>query len=616
MKIAVKNTLWMIAVYVVIAIVLGSLTLRQLRTTIDDVSDQTARFTARQLTAGVFVPVMDAVLERDRNSRTDLERLVETASERSNALVSLDVIAADGTVISSDDDRLLNTKKEIAADVFPDELMAHVVAPSAAAFAPGIRQVRVPLVRRGELEGYLDIGIKNTSLAALYDSFLFTLILVALAGLMIILGVGAMMQHQLSRIGTGLVNAVRAKSSDESEAHYLRGDEFDGVRDAFRSFSTELEHAKVEAGYARQNLDTLARVLRIGVILLTRDAEPKFVSEAATMLFAGETPSQFSHRFGSCEEAISDAIARLEGQSGATESIDVDIPTDVAALHLRLEIYSLANEVDKEYLMLVKDRSSIESLNADLRAASRLHGLSVLFMGATHDLRAPLSAMGLNLELLKESIDRQAASASKLEQQHYVQVIQGETERLSQQLDVVLSQATPPQDTRQVVDLLEATNDLILLIRTQANSQLVRVALTHDQSPPYHVMGYDGQLKQVILNIIINALEAMQSGGDLHIKFGRHEDMVHVEVTDTGGGIPKSLLPKIFDMHFTTRDRGTGIGLYVAQLIIQQHGGRISVKSKLGEGSVFTIELPSTDRTSPARDTASARDALAEPSAS
>ncbi|PIQ46218.1 MAG: hypothetical protein COW04_03395 [Deltaproteobacteria bacterium CG12_big_fil_rev_8_21_14_0_65_43_10] len=107
------------------------------------------------------------------------------------------------------------------------------------------------------------------------------------------------------------------------------------------------------------------------------------------------------------------------------------------------------------------------------------------------------------------------------------------------------------------------------------------------------IQGDFSQLQQVFLNLIINSIQAMPRGGTLSIqvKFDDPE-FVHIDVTDTGMGIPQSILPQIFDPLFTTKEKGTGLGLSVSYSIIEKHGGKFSVKTQINEGSTFSVILP------------------------
>ena len=144
-------------------------------------------------------------------------------------------------------------------------------------------------------------------------------------------------------------------------------------------------------------------------------------------------------------------------------------------------------------------------------------------------------------------------------------------------------------------DINRAITDGLFFLVNQALFHNIRIVKKLDAFLPF-VRGNAGQLKQVFMNIIVNAAEAMRGGGTLTITTFCAPDQktVFVECTDTGEGIPPENLTRIFDPFFTTKEvgKGTGLGLATSYGIVEDHGGKISVKSQAGEGTTFTIELP------------------------
>jgi signal transduction histidine kinase len=119
------------------------------------------------------------------------------------------------------------------------------------------------------------------------------------------------------------------------------------------------------------------------------------------------------------------------------------------------------------------------------------------------------------------------------------------------------------------------------------------VNLVTDVSPELPMVMVDaGQIQQVFVNVILNALEAMPEGGRLEIRASSQDDLVTVECTDTGSGIPKAVVGKIFEPLFTTKAKGIGLGLAMSKNIMERHGGDIGVQSKEGKGTTFTLSLP------------------------
>jgi signal transduction histidine kinase len=151
-------------------------------------------------------------------------------------------------------------------------------------------------------------------------------------------------------------------------------------------------------------------------------------------------------------------------------------------------------------------------------------------------------------------------------------------------------------------DINRAINDGLFFLVNQALFHNIKIVKNFDSFLPF-VKGNASQLKQVFMNIIVNAAEAMHGSGTLAISTYPAPDRkaVFVVFTDTGEGIPEENLTRIFDPFFTTKDvgKGTGLGLATSYGIIEEHGGKIGVKSKVGEGTTFTIELPTYPETQP-----------------
>lgn len=219
-----------------------------------------------------------------------------------------------------------------------------------------------------------------------------------------------------------------------------------------------------------------------------------------------------------------------------------------------------------------------------------------------HEIKNPLSTIKVNLKLAKESLDdvdlsepsrvlwdqcrRSLASASRK-----VTIIQKETDRLEQILEGFLKYVRRPDLQLATVDVNELVSDMIDFYSPQARSHALTVRQSLAGRPLICTVD-SGALKQVLLNLFINAQQAMDGGGELIIRTVQRGERAVIQVSDTGRGIPPERLPGIFRPYASSRSGGTGLGLATAKKIIEAHDGTLSVHSEPGKGTAFTIELP------------------------
>lgn len=215
----------------------------------------------------------------------------------------------------------------------------------------------------------------------------------------------------------------------------------------------------------------------------------------------------------------------------------------------------------------------------------RLAALGAITSGVAHEIKNPLNSIALRLELLRERVGEDAPGA-----QEDLSVLTEEVTRLDRVVRTFLDFTKPVNLEIQDVELRELAGGVLTLIEPQARAR--GVALRID-GPELRVRADERLLRQAILNLAQNALDAMPGGGELRVTLSRSgEGMCRVEVADTGAGISPEHRDKIFKLYFTTKADGTGIGLAQVFRAVQLHGGTIRLDSEPGEGAKFTIELP------------------------
>jgi len=223
------------------------------------------------------------------------------------------------------------------------------------------------------------------------------------------------------------------------------------------------------------------------------------------------------------------------------------------------------------------------------RNAERLAELGSLTGGLAHEIKNPLSTVQLNLQLLQEDLDPHHASYARLTSR--LSTVHREAGRLREILDDFLRYAGRIELDRKPVDLNRMLEDLVDFFTPQAQVHKVQLRLRKHATPVVTEVD-ERMLKQAVLNLMLNAVQAMTGGGELILSVTpRGRDAV-IDVIDTGPGIPADAVGQIFQAYYTTKKSGTGIGLAMTKRIAEEHGGRIDVRSEVGKGSDFSITLP------------------------
>jgi len=261
---------------------------------------------------------------------------------------------------------------------------------------------------------------------------------------------------------------------------------------------------------------------------------------------------------------------------------------DLELLNSMAATVAIALENARLYTELAEFALELERSQAQLVKAERLAATGKLAASLAHEINNPLQVIQNCLHLVTQ---RRPLDENK--RQVYLSMAREEVQRLIDLVQRMLDFYRPSAESKGPLDIQVVLDDVLSLVgkRIQHGSVMVhRNAI--DPMPP--VLGEASQLKQVFLNIIINAVEAMPAGGDLFIDaaWDEQRNEVSMSFTDTGEGIPLPELSNIFDPFYTSKPNGTGLGLSVSHGIIERHGGRIDVKSEVGQGSTFTVSLP------------------------
>ena len=240
---------------------------------------------------------------------------------------------------------------------------------------------------------------------------------------------------------------------------------------------------------------------------------------------------------------------------------------------------------------IIKDVTEKKENEMRLILNERLAALGQIFSGIAHEINNPLATIAACSEGLLNRIKRGKREGPFFED--YLKIIEEETRRCRNIVTGMLSFVRRKSSEKKGIDINEVLEKTLQMVDVQG--RLREVVIHKDFQPGIPiVLGNDGELMQVFLSIVVNALDAMEDKGTLVLKTGTEDNAVLIRISDTGPGIPSKLLNKIFDPFFTTKSEkgGTGLGLSIASKIIRDNDGRIDVTSEEGKGTTFTIILP------------------------
>lgn len=211
-------------------------------------------------------------------------------------------------------------------------------------------------------------------------------------------------------------------------------------------------------------------------------------------------------------------------------------------------------------------------------------------MGVAHDLKAPLNAIGLNLALLRSSFQPGVQSDDERRRGH-IEVVEAELARLQREVERLVAQTAPSREDVARYDLRHILEEIAGLLSPQARQHGTAIEVDLPSEPVW-VRGRQDLAKQAILNVAMNGLEAACDGGRVGLSLLVSNGRTFLRVSDDGGGIPLEHRDHIFEIHFTTKEQGTGIGLYIAQSILEAEGGTLVLKESSEAGTVLELSLP------------------------
>ncbi|MCI0511705.1 ATP-binding protein [candidate division KSB1 bacterium] len=338
--------------------------------------------------------------------------------------------------------------------------------------------------------------------------------------------------------------------------------------------------------YSRNILEHMADA----VIALDQDRRVLLFNRAAAELFKLPIENVVNHPV---PEPLTRHVPILEAafEKGTTvRELELSVQIDQQRFILAISTSVLrksTGEIDSVFAV-VRNLTEQRQLETALRLKEKLTAMGQLAAGVAHEIRNPLNAIAM----ISQRLNREFVPQTDVtEYQQLTQVVVNEVRRIDRIIQQFLQFARPPALNQVATDLNQLLESILVLMRNPAEQK--GITIVQEFKPLPAVLLDPNQVQQAVINLIQNSLEAIDGPGQIHLRTQLNASgEIVLEVQDTGRGIPEEIRPKIFNLYFTTKSTGTGLGLSLVYQIISQHNGRITVTSEVGQGTTFSIFLP------------------------
>ena len=467
------------------------------------------------------------------------------------------------------------------------QLMLQVFGP------PKVYDVIASLENNGAPFASVHVGVRTTLLLAFYApwrtealSLMGVSLLTALLAAFLLSNLALRPMEQISRQLDRWTTAGEIASEPKQAI----------MQDTAAQVSTKIEQIgqrmrNVEEVFSalKENLDQVLGNLQDGILLFTADGRAVLVSEAARRFL------DISHEtiLGMHAHDIfnpSTVLGRMLGEAfdtGAT-LVNEEIRTETGR-RIQASLEFIHDENTRQglgALVSLHDLESAEAIESELELSRRLAAIGRLTSGVGHEVKNPINAIVVHLELLKTKLGDASAPAVR-----HLEVIDSEIHRLDRVVQMLVDFSRPVELDLRERDLRTVIGDVLTLATAEFSTRNVTL-ISHMPTHPI-VANVDADLlKQAVLNVILNGAQAMPEGGKLEVTLEDDRKTALLRIADEGAGIPEEIREKIFDLYFTTKSEGSGIGLAMTYRILQLHYGSIEVQSMTGRGTEFQLRIP------------------------
>lgn len=600
------------------AVFLGEL-LRQrvAQTTSDNVvlANQVVLMTRQAIQTGLLTqPPVDRTGEAFHAAVEDALRSYQPLADTMNAIIRYSPTVQDVSVTDADGLAIISTDPDAINEPMASRPSLDQVRDGSFWYQaremfgkPHVLDIAIPLDRNGLPFVVVHVGVRSSFLRAAYEPWLHAGLWLALVAALLSMLASALLANMalrpIKRISEQL-ERLSQPGQEEAALHQLKAprEDRDTVVQVNRTIdrlgrrirSTEAEYTALQS-----NLNQMLDTLRDGVLLFTADRRAVIVSDAVAHFV--NRPHEVL--LGKSLEEIFPPRLPLGAAIQAAFTNDTFVSIDTVTLEdgrrIQISVDRIATGNDASEmgtLLTLRDMESAVKLEQELEISRRLVAIGRLTAGVGHEVKNPINAMVLHLELLRSKLAGKGEPFSGA--QRHVDILAGEMQRLDRVVQTLADFTRPMELHLGEYDLRQVLNAVIELASAEMIENKVYIQF-HSPSSPLTVRIDADLIRQATLNLLLNAMQAMPEGGAVRVEARRDRHHVVVEVIDEGEGIAPELLPRIFDLYFTTKATGSGIGLAMTYRILQMHGGALEVRSTTKShveatprGTTFTLRLP------------------------
>ena len=527
-------------------------------------------------------------------SDTGMTSLLESVTSEPNIL-DASIVDANGLALLHTNPVLQGTVIEARPD-FSQLLHARLREQLKLIYGPAqTYDVRLPLVHiaTGKPFGEVRVGVntallKDTLKPLVQRALVFSGTAIILS-LILAAGLSNISLRPLAAINRRL-DLISAGKAEPAETELKRSDEFGTVSTKIERLGRQMRDVKEVFSALKENLDQMMANLQDGVMLFTSDFNVVLVSASAERFIGkprGEMLGRHPQEIFSPDSRLGRAI--LDAFESRTSLVAEEIENEQGR-HIQVSLDFIEEQGERIGALLnLRDAESVHRIEDEIELSRRLAAIGRLTSGVAHEVKNPINAIVVHLEVLRQKM-REIDPDTK----RHVDVIGNEIQRLDRVVQTLVDFTRPVELRLNDMDLRKVVEDVVILASPAAERH--KVMIERQSSPEPLPVRIDSDLvKQAILNIVLNGVQAMPDGGTLRIASKREGDGAVIMVRDQGAGIPESIRDKIFNLYFTTKSGGSGIGLAMAYRVVQLHHGALEFTSIMEHGTTFYLRFPLTE---------------------